>query len=149
MIWAGISWKGKTELAVVEGTMNAVAYTSMLQDYFFPFAEKFYPEGCVLQQDNAPAHSARHTRDFFMDMEVTDLDWSAKSPDLNCIENAWGELTRRLYDGGRQFDTVEDLTEALNYEWDNLSMDYIRKLIESMPNRVRECQLKGGRITNY
>ena len=32
MIWAEISWKGKTKLAVLERTMNAAAYTSMLQD---------------------------------------------------------------------------------------------------------------------
>ncbi len=129
--------------------MNAVAYTSMLEHYFFPFMGKYYPCGCVLQQDKAPAHSARHTRDFFMEMEVTDLGWPAKSPELNCIENAWGELTRRLYDGGRQFDTVEDLSEALNYEWEKFPMQYVRKLIESMPNRVRECQVKGRRITSY
>ena len=82
-------------------------------------------------------------------MEIRDLNWPTKYPDINCTDNTWGELTCRLYNGGRQFNTVEDLIEALNYEWDNLPMDNIRKHIESMLNRVRECQLKLGRITNY
>ena len=96
--------------------MNAVAYKSMLEEFFFPFMNEYYPDVCVLQQDKASVHFVRHTRDFYMEMEVTDLGWPAKSPDLNCIENAWGELTRRLYNGRRQFDTVEDLPEALNCE---------------------------------
>ena len=39
---------------------------------------------------------------------------------MNCIENAWGELRRCLYEGARQFETLEDLREALYYEWDKI-----------------------------
>ena len=138
MIWAGISWRGKTNLVVVEGILDAVAYTNMLSEHFLPFMDDHYPEECVLQQDNAPAHSAKHTGAYFMETEITDMGWPPKSPDLDCIENCRGELSRRLYDGGRQFDTAEDLLEALHYEWEELDIDYIRKLISSMPNRVRE-----------
>lgn len=49
MVWAGISWEGKTKFAFVNGTLNAVAYTDMLDGYFFPFAEEYHPGGCVLQ----------------------------------------------------------------------------------------------------
>ena len=34
---------------------------------------------------------------------------------MNVIENAWGMLSRNLYRSGRQFDTVDDLREALFY----------------------------------
>ena len=84
-----------------------------------------------------------------MDTGITDLGWPPKSPDLNCIKNAWAELSRRVYAGGRQFDDTEDILEALNYEWDEMDLDYIRSLVSSIPNRIRECQLKGGRDTSY
>ena len=71
-----------------------------------------------------------------MKESITDLGWPPKSPDLNLIENAWGELTRRLYARGRQFNTTEDLYEALFYEWEKLDIDYIRKLIRSFPRRL-------------
>ena len=75
-----------------------------------PLIDDHCLEVCELPQDNAPVHSAKHTRDYFMNFPF-------KSLDLNCIENCKGEISRRLYDGGRQFDTVEDLLEALHYEW--------------------------------
>ena len=121
MVRGGISWRGKTLLVVVNGTLNADEYVTMLKEHFLPFRDEFYPNGITFQQDSALAHSACHTRDFFVTEGITDMPWPEKSPDTNCIENAWGELCRGLYRGGRQFDSVEDLHEALFYEWDKLT----------------------------
>ena len=148
-VWGGISWRGKAPLVVVNGTLNADEYVHMLEEHFLPFCDEFYPNGVTFQQDNAPAHSAAHTRDFFAEESITDLPWLAKSPDMNCIQNAWGELSRRLYEGRRQFDTVEDLREALFYEWDKLCLVYIRKLISSMPDRIDTLRRKIGGVTKY
>ena len=74
MVWAGISWEGKTELVVVNGTLNAEEYVKMLESHFLPFRDEYYPDGCIFQQDNAPAHTAKHTKDFFMEEEITDMD---------------------------------------------------------------------------
>ena len=76
MVWAGISWAGKTELVVVKGTINANEYVSMLSEYLLPFCEEYYPQGdFTFQQDNAAAHSAAHTRDFFATEGITDMPW--------------------------------------------------------------------------
>ena len=71
MVWAGISSKGKTPLVVFNGNLDAVNYASMLAEQFLPFMDKFYPKGCILKQNNAPAYSAKHTRDWFMDTGIT------------------------------------------------------------------------------
>ena len=141
--------RSKSKLVVVKGTLNAAEYVDMLSRALLPFIEDHHPEGCIFQQDNAPAHTAQHTRDFFMESGTTDMVWPPRSPDLNCIENAWGELVCALYRNGRQFDSEEDLCEALFYEWDNLQLSYIRKLITSMPNRAHECLVRKGRTTSY
>ena len=77
----------------------------------------------MFQQDGAPAHRAKYTRDYFMEAGITDMECPAKFPDLNCIENLWGELVRSVYYQGRQFDSEEDLHEALYFECDKLGQD--------------------------
>ncbi len=68
---------------------------------------------------------------------------------MNCIENVWEVLSRRLYAYGRQFDLVDDLCEALYYEWDKLELSYIRRLIMSLPDCVNELRTKRGGFTHY
>ena len=114
----------------------------MLYEFLLPYRDEFYPQGIVFQQDNAPAHTANFTGEFFMEEEVTDMWWPATLPEMNVIENAWGMLSRNLYRSGPEFDTVDDLREALFYEWDKLDLAYIRNLIRLMPDRVVELRKK-------
>ena len=149
MVWGRIGWRGKTPLVFVTNKVNAVEYVRVLEEVYEPFIESLYPKGAILQQDNAPAHTALYTKDYFAEAGIVDLPWAPRSPDMNIIENCWGVLSRAVYDGGRQFDTIDDLKECLIYEWEKLSLEYIRNLVESMPRRVRELYVKRGRETKY
>ena len=105
---------------------------------------KVYPNGGIFQQDGAPAHTEVYKKEYFMTEDMLVMDWPAKSPDMNVIENVWGILARRVYQGGRVFDTVEDLQECLAYEWEKLTIHEIRTLIESVPRRITELIVKRG-----
>ena len=67
-----------------------------------------------------------------MDSQITDMEWSTNSLNLNCIEILWGILLRRLYKSGLHCDTKEDLEENLFYELDKIQVSYIRTLIKPM-----------------
>ena len=142
MVWAGISWRGKTSLVFVDNKFNSKKYVEMLETYLEPFIEEFYPKRATFQQEGAPALTSKHTREYFMEAGIVDMDWAPKSPGMNCIENLWATLSLAVYDGNRQFDTVDDLKECLLYEREKLSQEGIQKLISSIPRSVWELYKK-------
>jgi hypothetical protein len=75
------------------------------------------------------------------------LPWPAYSPDLNPIENLWGILVRRIYAENRQFQTREELQEAILEAWEEIDQRTIDNLVGSMPNRLFQLiQCNGGPI---
>ncbi|KAG3078778.1 hypothetical protein PI125_g20884 [Phytophthora idaei] len=77
------------------------------------------------------------------------MEWPAKSPGLNPIENMWGVLVRAVYAHGRQFQTREALIQTINMSWAAIGEDLIKKLVESMPKRcIATLELHGAK-TKY
>ena len=63
------------------------------------------------------------------------------------MENVCGWLTRKVYESGKQYETKSDLIEAINKSWSTISLDYIKSLYDSIPNRIFEViSNKGGSI---
>jgi len=61
-----------------------------------------------------PFHVAKPTKTSFQDEGIHIIDLSAKSSDLNPIEDLWKQMVRVVYDNRRCFDNVVDLkVEAL------------------------------------
>ena len=84
-----------------------------------------------------------------MEGSTSGLACPVKSPDLNAIENAYGELSRRLCIYGRQFNMVNELREVRYYEWEKLDITYIRNLIVSFPRFLVDCCDNHDNYTHY
>lgn len=106
MIWGAISFNGTIDLTLMRGRQTAESYVELLNDQKTRITEVMGHPNWIFQQDNAPIHTARHVKNWFVANNITTLDWPALSPDLNLIENVWGWLTRRVYENGRQFDNA-------------------------------------------
>ena len=150
MVWGAISWNGKLELKEISGRMNAEGYVHMLANANLKQeGERLAGLNWKFQQDNAPCHSSRRARIFFEQQRIDVLDWPANSPDLNIIENAWGQMARDVYKGGRQFQSIGSLRTAISSAWENISQEYLHSLYNSMKSRIAEVLLKRGDATSY
>ncbi|GFV97575.1 transposable element Tcb2 transposase [Trichonephila clavipes] len=103
---------------------------------------KWSPRG-IFQQDNARPHAGRVAQDFLRHFQT--LPWPARSPDLSPVEPVWEQLKRQM----PSCHSVHDLELAVQDLWAHLPQDYIRCLINSMPERVAACIAAGGGPTRY
>ena len=66
----------------------------------------------IFQQDNAPIHTSKFTKTFFLSRNLKVMGWPTCSPDLNLIEIVCGMLSQLVYNNGRQFHSKPDLENA-------------------------------------
>lgn len=157
MVWGAFSVKGLSALAVLRGKQCSSDYIYTVSEYLLPFAHRHHGVDYLYQQDNAPIHASRETTEFlesetkeyFEGEHVRVMEWPARSPDLNPIENVWSILAGVVYANGHQYNTVGELEQAIRGAWDGLSMDTLRTLVRSMPTRCLEVVERKGGKTHY
>ena len=147
MIWAGLNENGVTPLAFCSGKMNSESYQGILASHLLPNASNLTHGNFILMQDNAPPHRSRSTTDWLTMNQVEKFDWPPYSPDLNRIENLWGWLVRKVYDNGRQFDSIDQLKREIVTQWSKIPLELTKSLCSSIKNRlIKVIQNKGGSI---
>nr|KAG5703560.1 hypothetical protein BaRGS_000945 [Batillaria attramentaria] len=72
------------------------------------------------------------------------MAWPAMSPDMNCIEHLWDILGRRIDHHGPSVQTRGHLIAVLQYHWNNIPQQEIRRLVMSMPRRLQHCLAANG-----
>ncbi|KAG6578001.1 putative retroelement [Phytophthora cinnamomi] len=76
--------------------------------------------------------------------------WGAFSAaDCNPMENVWSAMAAKVYAHGRQYHNFADLEAAIMAAWDAIQLDYLLKLVESMPRRCLAVIKKKGGLTKY
>ncbi|GFX61241.1 transposable element Tcb2 transposase [Trichonephila clavipes] len=148
MVWAGIMINGRTRLHVVaNGTMTVQRY---IDEVLLPHVRLFrgaVGDKFVFMDDNATCHRTLAVQDCLDSEGIQRLVWSARSPDLNPIENVWDALRRQV--AGRNYPPTNKNTfiHALTEEWDKLPQQLLDNVVQSMVRRVECCiTLHGGHI---
>jgi hypothetical protein len=101
--------------------MNSTVYvTAILEQYVVPFAS-FIGDNFIFQHDNARPHSARIVSEYLDEVGIASMQWSARSPDLNPIENVWDMMGRRVRAFQPPPATLVEFGEQIIAIWDNLN----------------------------
>lgn len=93
----------------------------------------------LLQEDGDPSHGMQKNglaQEYKKAHNIQNLVHPAQSPDLNPIEGIWCIIKQRLR--RRVFDSEEEMKEALQEEWNKITMQEIRDRIADMPRRCAE-----------
>jgi transposase len=147
MVWGCLTARGLGNLCRIDGRLDGKLYREILDKEFKGTLNsyKMNRSGVIFQQDNDPKHTAKLTLKWFQTNRIERLEWPSQSPDLNPIEHVWNEVDRRLRHLPSKITSKDDLWEKLQDVWKGVELDFCVKLIETMPERVRDVlKAKGG-----
>lgn len=150
MFWGCIGIHGPGELVEVQGGIDRHRYIQLLEDNLRQSVGNIFgdeDEFFIFQQDNAPAHTARDTQQWFEEQDITVMNWPPYSPDLNIIENVWSYITTKLKANPPQ--NLQELRQQVFHHWAHLPEDYVHKLFQSLPRRVRSVLDRRGYPLKY
>lgn len=150
MVWAGISIDYHTDLYVIDnGSLTAVRYRDeILHPIVRPIAGAV-GQDFLLMDDNARPHRAHVVNDYLQRETIVRMDWPSRSPDLNPIEHAWDILQRRVSARNNPPQNRQELTRALQEEWQRIPQIGHRRLIRSMRRRCQAVMRVNGGHTPY
>ena len=143
-IWGGISGYATTLSRTFQENMNSQLYADILEKELQKSIKKLPKNTNVqFQHDNAPWHCSDSVKAKLKKLKINLMDWPSKSPDLNCVENLWSIMDKRLT--STPVHSKQELEERLQQIWDEIDIDVCVKLVDSMPTRIRKClAAKGG-----
>uniref|UniRef100_A0A8C5MML4 Tc1-like transposase DDE domain-containing protein n=1 Tax=Leptobrachium leishanense TaxID=445787 RepID=A0A8C5MML4_9ANUR len=142
MFWAGIMGRELVgPFRVPEGVkITSAKYVEFLTDHFLPWYRNYaFCNKIIFMHDNAPSHAAKNTSASMAAMGIKGakvMVWPPSSPDLNPIENLWSILKQKIYEGGRQFTSKQQLWEAIVTSCKQIEAQTVQKLTSSMDARL-------------
>lgn len=144
MLWGAMGANGTGNLYEIRGIMDKNVYLDILKTNLKPSAQKLnMPRLFYFQQDNDPKHTAKIVKEWLLYNVPKLLNSPPQSPDLNPIENLWQILKNEVQSSNCS--SLEEFRNVVFTAWENISADVTKKLVQSMPSRLKAViEAKGG-----
>lgn len=148
MVWGCMSSAGVGNLVIIDDIMNKEVYLNILKSNLLQSAEKLgIADRFYFQQDNDPKHTAGIVKMWIIYNTPHVLQTPPQSPDHNPIEHLWDYLEKQIRKV--EIRNKSDLKAALVQEWEKISPELTRKLVHSMPDRLKATIKLKGNPTKY
>ena len=151
MVWGMIFANGNIWLEWLKGRQNSESYKQLLDEKALPRIRREMGNDFVLQQDNCSIHMSKLMKEWMAKVNMTTLEWPARSPDLNLIENVWEMLAQLVYDGPeitKQAQLWERILGAKK-QLIETRRDVIVHMFDHYEERLIKVIEKKGDITDY
>lgn len=74
MVWGAFAYDGKCDLQRVPGKMDSICYQQLLYQHLIPFGPFLGGSNWKFQQDNAPCHVSKSTKNWFQKERIEVLN---------------------------------------------------------------------------
>jgi DDE superfamily endonuclease len=149
MMWGCMMHDGLRFACRIDGNMNAELYTEILDDELMQMIN-FYnldQDKVIYAQDNDPKHTALKAHHWFQSNQIKLLSCPPQSLDLNPIKHIWHYLKCMLNSYRDPLISMQILWEHMELEWNKITAETCRVLIESMPRHMKAViKVRGGYI---
>ena len=151
LVWGCFSGQGIGDLKKIKGKMDQKMYHQILMRHGVASGLHLVGQGFVYQQDNDLKHTSKLCKSYLDKKEaegkLQKLDWPLQSPDLNPIEHLWGILDQNLDKSSTSSQHM--LWEQQEAAWQKISKETLKKLVISMPERLKAVIKAKGSHTKY
>ncbi|GFX56054.1 transposable element Tc1 transposase [Trichonephila clavipes] len=140
---------GVGNLVFIDGIMDHKLYIYIYSTTILKKVQKHLglDGNFILQQDNDPKNTARNVKMWCIFHCKQQLHTPPQSPDINVIENLWPTLETAVQK--HQIRNEAHLKQVLQEEWDKISPDTTKKLVESVPRRLEDITKAKRHATKY
>ncbi len=151
MVQAGINSNGKIELVPIQEHLTG---QQGIDKVLFPHVtltclRTAIGDEFIFMHDNTTSHTARISTTFLEEQDIEIMDWQARSPDMNPIENLWDQVKCKADKLIKADTTVAQPGGIIQPVWTSIPQPNITTSVNSMPKCCNQVIQMNGGNTDY